>query len=276
MYNTNNHRVIFVGGGIVLLIIFASLTSVIAYKFINHEKIQNDRIQSLENKLASIITSKKAKEFNAELIFQENNYNYLAIGNSITKHPLADYWWSECGMAATSTDKDYYHIVLNHLKEEKDDVISNAYNFSIWETLYTDRAETLEVLDYYLDEFLSLITVQLGENAQNLDTFESDFEYLINHIQEASPSAEIIVIGDFWENKNRDEMKKEAAERCGVKYISLNEMNKNKKEYECGIGTEVFGEDGKVHTVEHSGVAAHPNDEAMRYIADKIIENISR
>ena len=202
-------------------------------------------------------------------------YNYLAIGNSITKHPLADYWWNECGMAATSADNDYYHIVLNHLKEKKDVVSSNAYNFSIWETLYTDRAETLEILDYYLDESLDLITIQLGENAQNLDTFESDFEYLINHIKEKSPSAEVIVIGDFWENEGRDEMKKETAENCGVKYISLNEI-KDKKEYECGVGTEVFGEDSEPHIVEHAGVAAHPNDKAMKYIADKIIENISK
>lgn len=177
-------------------------------------------------------------------------------------------------MAATSVENDYYHIVLNHIKETNYTVKSYAFNFAIWEMLYTDRAETLEALDPYLDESLDLITVQLGENVGNLDTFESDFEYLINHIKEVSPSAEVIVIGDFWENENRDEMKKEAAEKCGVKYISLNEI-KNKKKYQCGIGTEVFDEDGMTHIVEHTGVAAHPNDKAMKYIADKIIENIS-
>lgn len=177
-------------------------------------------------------------------------------------------------MAATSAENDYYHIVLSHIKEANDDISSYAFNFAIWEMLYMDRAETLKVLDHYLDESLDLITVQLGENAQNLDTFESDFEYLISHIQEESPSAEVIVIGDFWENENRDEMKKEATEKCGVKYISLIEI-KDKKEYQCGIGTAVFDEKGNEHIVEHAGVAAHPNDKAMKYIADRIIENIS-
>lgn len=201
-------------------------------------------------------------------------YNYLAIGNSITKHGKVEYWWNECGMAATTADKDYYHIVVNHLKEKYSDMDSDICSFSIWETLYTDRAETLEILDYYLDDSLNLITIQLGENAQNLDTFESDFEYLINHIKEAAPSAEVLVIGDVWENENRDELKKQAAENCGVKYISLNEIKEN-KEYQCGLGTVVYGDDGEPHTVEHAGVAAHPSDKGMKYIADKIIENIS-
>lgn len=177
-------------------------------------------------------------------------------------------------MAATSAENDYYHIVVDHLKDINNEVNDYAFNFSIWETLYTDRSETIEVLDHYLDRSLDLITIQLGENVSNLDTFESDFEYLINHISEVSPSAEVIVIGDFWESDNRDEIKKEVSEKCGVKYISLNEI-KDKKEYECGIGTKVYGEDGEAHIVEHTGVAAHPNDKAMKYIADKIIENIS-
>ena len=107
----------------------------------------------------------------------------------------------------------------------------------------------------------------------NLDTYESDFEYLIEYILKSAPSADVIVIGDFWRKENRDEMKMEASEKCGVKYISLNSIKDN-EEYRCGIGTEVFGSDGESHIVEHSGVAVHPNDKAMKYIADKIIENI--
>ena len=127
-------------------------------------------------------------------------------------------------MAATSPENDYYHIVLNKLKERNGEVSSYAFNFAVWETLYTDRAETIDVLDRCLDESLDLITVQLGENVQNRDTFESDFEYLISHIQAAAPSAEILVIGDFWEKENRDAIKKKVSEKCNVKYISLNEI----------------------------------------------------
>ena len=67
-------------------------------------------------------------------------------------------------MAATSPENDYYHIVLKQLKERNGEVSSYAFNFVVWETLYTDRAETIDVLDCYLDESLDLVTVQLGEN----------------------------------------------------------------------------------------------------------------
>ena len=42
----------------------------------------------------------------------------------------------------------------------------------------------------------------------------------------------------------------------------------------CGMNTEVYGDDGKVHKVTHAGVAKHPNDRAMAYIAQKIISRM--
>ena len=258
---------------IAIVILIAGLF--VFQKFVNHEAKQSERISALEARIEFMEEKENLPKNSKAEIWPGGGYNYLAIGNSITKHGFADYWWNECGMAATTAENDYYHIVVNHLEESKGDVNSYALNFSTWETLYTDRAETLEILDYYLDESIDLITVQLGENAANLETFETDFEYMINHIKEAASSAEVLVIGDFWENENRDELKKQAAENCGVKYISLNEIKEN-KEYECGLGTVVYGDDGEPHTVEHSGVAAHPSDKGMKYIADRIIENISK
>ena len=43
----------------------------------------------------------------------EAPYRYLAIGNSITRHPECVYWWSEAGMAASTPEQDYFHLVDN-------------------------------------------------------------------------------------------------------------------------------------------------------------------
>ena len=94
---------------------------------------------------------------------------------------------------------------------------------------------------------------------------------LINYIKEKSPNARIIVIGDFGLVSNREEYKKNAVERTGVEYVSLEGIAGN-PEYFCGMGAIVYDKDGVEHVVEHSGVARHPSDKGMEAIAERIIE----
>lgn len=219
--------------------------------------------------------SKKNKMLQAQLTdtdikYAKNSFKYLAIGNSITKHGICDYWWHEGGMAATNSEQDYFHFVLANLKEQKKKVSSYAVNFSIWETQSADRAETIEVLQPYLDKNLDLVTVQLGENAVDLNTFQNDYVYLINYIKNIAPNASIILVGDFWNYENREMIKKEVATLCNVKYANLDEIRDNAA-YQCGLGNVVYDTLGNQHIVEHEGVAKHPNDQGMLYIANAII-----
>lgn len=131
----------------------------------------------------------------------------------------------------------------------------------------------LALLDGYLDDRINLVTIQLGENAAELSTFESDFEDLIEYAKKKSSIAQIVVVGDFCENSGRDAMKARATEACGVEYIVLSEI-KNNPDYYAGFGTVVYGDDGMEHVIEHDGVAGHPGDEAMKYIAERIYEVI--
>ena len=241
---------------IVLSILFCGV------KFYKHEKVQQDRIASLEGKVSLLLaaSNKSSIEWNSA------NYNYLAIGNSITIHPLNEYWWNECGMAATTAEKDYVHLVAFSL-----DARFYAYNFSTWELMGHDRGETLALLDGLLSEKLDLVTIQLSENATDLSTFESDFEELIRYVQKRATNARILVIGDFWDKKQKDAMKQKACEKTKVEFVSLDEI-KGLKKYQCGIGTTVYDNNGNPHTVEHAGVANHPGDAGMKWIAERIIK----
>lgn len=169
-------------------------------------------------------------------------------------------------MAATSAENDYVHIVTSAL-----DAKSYAYNFAIWELMGHDRGETLSILDGLMSEWLDLVTIQLSENASDLSTFESDFEELIRYVQKGAPDAQILVIGDFWDKGQKDEMKHKACEETGVEFISLDEI-KGLEEYQCGMNTIVYDSDGSPHTVDHVGVADHPGDPGMKWIADMIIQ----
>lgn len=272
-------------GVLTLSLILLLSISFCGIKFIKHEKSQQDSISSLEDKierlkmenvalqdrifgLESKVNLLRTESKKSTVNWNPDDYNYLAIGNSITIHPLNEYWWNECGMAATSEACDYVHRVTFAL-----DAKYYAYNFYTWEMMGHDRGETLSLLDGLLSDELDLVTIQLSENASDLTTFESDFKELIRYVQKGAPDAQVLVIGDFWDQEQKDEMKQQACEETGVQFISLNEI-KGLEQYQCGMGTIVFDNDSNPHTVEHLGVAGHPGDEGMKWIAEKIIEEV--
>ena len=243
------------------------------YRFLQHEKYQNAKISQLQGDVS--LLKEELKLFtNREIVeYSDTAFNYLAIGNSITKHDICDYWWNEIGMAASIEDKDYVHLLSNSLENRHEDVFTYAYNFYIWEAQSTDRAETLELLEPYLDSMLNLVTIQLSENVSNMDTFEKDFAELVNYVHEKAPKAQIVIIDDFWDNGDKSIIKERIATEHGLQFVDLDEI-KGKLSYQCGLGTIVYDADGSLHKVEHDGVAVHPGDLGMKYIADAVMETI--
>ncbi len=219
----------------------------------------------------------------------DDHYNILFIGNSITRHGITSYWWSDGrGMAATSQNTDYVHQTeslladkLEELKPGAKSINGYAFNYSVWETNAHDRAQTYPVMDKYMTEGggLDVVVLQLGENvsdaSENGSTYESDYAELIQHIKDKAPNARIITVGDFWADDTKDAVKKSAAEETGVTYVDLAEIQDDIN-YEAGIGTMVEGDDGKEHEIEHSGVAMYPGDTGMKWIAKKIVEAIEK
>ena len=232
---------------------------------------QAKQLEALEKQLAAIAQDRKDNKRKTK--WRDGAFNYLAIGNSLTLHGTCDYWWNECGMAASSLEKDYVHQLLTLLQEKKGEIIAETYNFATWEVQSHDRSEHLVLLDELLDERINLITVQLGENARDIKEFCPDFKELIHYLKKKCPKAQIIVVGDFWNYENREELKKKAAKECNVAYADL-DVIRGKEEYFAGMGTKVYDAEGNVHVIEHGGVASHPGDSAMKYIAQRIYQNV--
>jgi len=161
----------------------------------------------------------------------QKEYSYLAIGNSITRHGLASYWWDDDrGMAASSDEKDYVHTLSRYLKRIHPRLKTTVTNLHYWETDGENRSKYIGALDPYLSSSVDLVTIQLGENAQDLTSWYDDWLDLIAYVKAGCPNAEIVIVGDFWVLKDRDELKKAAAEYSNVKYASLEDI-KGKPEY---------------------------------------------
>lgn len=241
---------------------------------IKHEIKQNQELQYMR----SVVQTIKAKflildpSLNKQP-YENDAYNYLCIGNSITYHMIDSYWWNENGMAASTLDKDYYHLVLTYLNQKHDKVKSTIASYGIWEMNGHDRNGTFVMLNPYLSDKLNLITIQLGENAIDIKTIEKDYESLIRYCKQKAPKAKILLIGDFWEYKNRDLLKKQASIKAGVKYVSL-EGIKDNPDYYANVGTIVYDKDGGEHEIWHEGVGKHPSDKGMAEIAKRIISAI--
>ncbi len=220
---------------------------------------------------ASVTTSVETSVSESEESLPEESFNYLAIGNSITRHGITDFWWNYIGMAASDADHDYYHIVLKYLEDKYGNVTGEICNFSVWESQAEDRDGALtEYLEPFLNPDLDLITVQLGENVDDLETYQEDYVSMLQFIRSKAPNARILVIEDFWTVDERYDMEFAACALTDAEFVSLDDIASN-DEYYCGTGTTVYDKYGNEYTVEHDGVAMHPGDEGMAAIAERII-----
>ncbi len=263
-----------------------------AIRIYQHEKDQNEALRELAERLITLqeeqqetaehaasgenIDALRARitRLEVQADYDASDYRWLPIGNSITVHAPNEVWWNKTGMAASAADKDYVHLVAAFLNSTQGKTACHPFYFRDWEISPEHRAETLAMLDPYLDPRLNLVTIQLGENAEDLTTFEEDYEALIHYVQEKAPDARILVIGDFWTMGERDRMKQEAAANTGAEFVSLEEI-RDRTEYQAGLGTEVYDPQNRSHTIENEDVARHPGDSGMQYIAGRIVEVIS-
>ena len=257
---------------IALLLVVALLTtSIIFYQDkVALQKTLKDTQTELES---------TSRELNARIEAEKDKtFDYLAIGNSITQHPVVeDLWWGEWGMAASDEEHDFYHLVTKAIEGKYKSTSSNVLNYTIWESPYYDRQHTLKFLDGYLNEDLDFITIDLGENCikgndQSSEEFQEeltrDYADLVDYIAEKCPKAKIVMIGCYWERPESDAAKQVVCQDKKIDYIDLSSIRGS--EYRVGE-RDVQGADGQTHTIDVGPVAEHPGDLAMQYIADQVV-----
>jgi hypothetical protein len=188
-----------------------------------------------------------------------NNLEIAFIGNSITKHSPSDElgWLNDNGMAASSWDKDYCHILMSLLKIPK----VNSYVGNFAELERTDIEGSL--IETQLEALLTvnkpkILVVQLGDNITNIDqlmSFKKNLEF-IGSISKKN-CEKVLMISTWWESKPKDEVIQTVCEKHIAEFIYIGHL--------FNAPTNL---DRLSKQYIHAGVDNHPRDWGMSQIAN--------
>ncbi len=201
---------------------------------------------------------------------QKKNVKVLCVGNSILIHGTApDLGWKlTCGMAASSTKNDYYHVLQNMVKESYPELNvkfekapAPALERAVDDSL--DRDYTTEIKSVFDGPVKSLgapdiVTLQIGENvSKTLITAESYANALVqisDYFKALNPDVQIVYCKPFYKHDAKELASAMAAEQAGTVYADLSVLDTPENKA------------GSVYS--HPGVANHPGDKGMRGIAE--------
>lgn len=208
--------------------------------------------------------------FSATASAQAQPQKILFVGNSITKHgPKADIdWHGNWGMAATSEDKDYVHLVTKSLSAkhgaQPEILVKNVADFERAHVGYDIAGKFADAAAFKAD----LIILCIGENVAALKTPEAqaDYQAQVTALLKAlktNPKAAIIVRSSFWANPAKDSAMRQACEAVGGTFVDIGALSKDEQNYA-----------RSERPYKHAGVANHPGDRGMAAIAEAIVKAV--
>ncbi|MDO4618319.1 MAG: hypothetical protein Q4B31_02220 [Clostridia bacterium] len=196
-----------------------------------------------------------------------NGKRIQIFGNSITRHsPLAEIGWhNDWGMAASSIDKDYVHILEKKIWEKDKDAAFCICQIASWEQNYVNGETRLSEYETGENFGADIMIFRIIENCPHKDfkpdLFKKEFRKMVSFFDKKGTAKKIIASG-FWKHPG-DEQLKEIAEEMGADFIYLGDLGEEKENRADGL-------------FEHAGVAAHPGDKGMQAIADMIFEKAEK
>lgn len=199
----------------------------------------------------------KAGEPSFRLVSKDPVFKLAILGNSITYHepnPSLG-WYGQYGMAASSAENDYVHVLLSKLSEAGRPADCLIANLAEWERTMND-----EWLKRHHPTLLAfdpdVLVMRLGENADHRakeKEFEEAYQRLIGHF----PRAKVILTDLFWEYAPFDDFLASLAKEMGYPLVILHDL----------------GDDPKMKAgsrFANPGVGLHPGDLGMLTIAERI------
>ena len=133
----------------------------------------------------------------------------MFVGNSITLHRPAPEigWYGDWGMAASSKDRDYVHLLINHIKSKYPDAAFCIVQAAAWEREY--RSCEIQKVCAGAESFdPDIIITRLSENipADDIDSepLISSMRNLHEYLSGDNKNVKHIVTSNVFNNKDKD------------------------------------------------------------------------
>ena len=210
-----------------------------------------------------LLPAGKAKIYKAE----NESLKIAIVGNSITCHGVLESigWHHEWGMAASSEDKDFFHLVMHDFREKYPNTSFLRIQAADWEREYWRSPEEYpDQLKALYDFDADIIVFRLSENCPREEMekhdFEKGFDTLCEYFSRGG-KCKLLITDSFWYSPWTADGIKAAADKFGGGVIKISDLGENDDMMAIGL-------------FEHTGVARHPGDLGMRTIADRILERL--
>ena len=185
----------------------------------------------------------------------------MFVGNSMTLHGKKEDigWYGDWGMAASSKEKDYVHLLTSEISEKSPDSAFCICQVSKWEQRYKNGSSIKEQFEKARAFYADILVMRFVENCPKKDfdkeIFKREAVDLLNYLN-PSNAAKIILTTGFWHHP-ADIGIAELAEELNLPLVKLGDLGERDEMKAIGL-------------FEHSGVANHPGDLGMKSIADRI------
>ena len=210
-------------------------------------------------------TVESKNQVKKKVIFEgtENGYpRIMFVGNSITLHNPAPQigWYGSWGMAASSKEKDYVHLCINHVKRKYPNASFCIVQAADWERGYKENNITdifSEAQQFNPDVIITRLSENVPVDYLEHESFIRAMNELHRFLSGNNEQSKIIVTSSVFDSKIKDEVLEDYSKQFNAVYVYLDDYKKD--------------EQNLAHEFEHPGVRVHPSDKGMKFIADRII-----
>lgn len=192
--------------------------------------------------------------------------NILILGNSITRHQPAPKlgWYGDWGMAASSRDNDFVHILERKFKKVYNSAEVHFGTIVPFERGYWQY--DLSQLDSLTSLHPDLIILRIGENVSNESVVKRSFgKYygdLVNYLSKDNSNVKILCVSSFWKKDEVDSLIAKASNQRNCYYLKISQLSEDSSNMALG-------------KFENKGVAMHPSDKGMEAIAALIWDKVN-